>query len=142
MRRSAISPSAPNSPSISEVSRFIQCCWICVAESAGAALLEERRDDDPADLFLPLRYGRVVLREHMPQRFYCRARWQTGARDSETQVFDLYFVDRDGRDLGGIRQFMVKRAPREALLRGLGGDRHPAPVHPRLARGAAASIRR
>ncbi|MGO9510380.1 MAG: SDR family NAD(P)-dependent oxidoreductase [Mycobacterium sp.] len=89
---------------------------------SGAALLEERREDDPEDLFLPLRYGRVVVREHMPRRFYCRARWQTGARDSETQVFDLYFVDRDGRDLGGIRQFVVKRAPREALLRGLGGD--------------------
>ena len=74
------------------------------------------------DLFLPLRYGRVVLRERMPQRFYCRARWQAGGLESETQVFDLDFVDRDGRHLGGIREFTVKRAPREALLRGLGGD--------------------
>ncbi len=74
------------------------------------------------DLFLPLRYGQVVLREKMPRRFYCRARWHTSALDSETQVFDLDFVDRDGRPLGGIREFTVKRAPREALLRGLGGD--------------------
>ncbi|MDT5209780.1 MAG: hypothetical protein QOF67_2195, partial [Mycobacterium sp.] len=74
------------------------------------------------DLFLPLRYGRVVLREPMPRRFYCRARWQAGGVDSETQVFDLDFIDRDGRHLGGIREFTVKRAPREALLRGLGGD--------------------
>ncbi len=74
------------------------------------------------DLFLPLRYGRVVLREKMPRRFYCRARWQSGGVDSETQVFDLDFVDRDGRQLGEIRDFTVKRAPREALLRGLGGD--------------------
>ena len=58
----------------------------------------------------------------MPRRFYCRARWQTGDVDSELQVFDLDFVDRDGRVLGGIHQFTVKRAPREALLRGLGGD--------------------
>jgi len=58
----------------------------------------------------------------MPRRFYCRARWHTSALDSETQVFDLDFVDRDGRHLGGIREFTVKRAPREALLRGLGGD--------------------
>ena len=43
-------------------------------------------------------------------------------RDSELQVFDLDFVDRDGRNLGGIREFTVKRAPREALLRSLGGD--------------------
>ncbi|WAJ43665.1 SDR family NAD(P)-dependent oxidoreductase [Mycobacterium sp. Aquia_216] len=74
------------------------------------------------DLFLPLRYGQVMLREKMPRRFYCRAKWHTSGLDSETQVFDLDFVDRDGRHLGGIREFTVKRAPREALLRGLGGD--------------------
>ena len=74
------------------------------------------------DLFLPLRYGQVTLKEKMPRRFYCRARWHESALDSETQVFDLDFVDRDGRLLGGIREFTVKRAPREALLRGLGGD--------------------
>jgi acyl transferase domain-containing protein/NADPH:quinone reductase-like Zn-dependent oxidoreductase/acyl carrier protein len=74
------------------------------------------------DLFLPLRYGRVVLREKMPRRFYCHARWQSGGPESETQVFDLDFIDRDGRQLGEIRDFTVKRAPREALLRGLGGD--------------------
>ncbi|MDT5347689.1 MAG: hypothetical protein QOH91_976 [Mycobacterium sp.] len=87
-----------------------------------AVLAATEHAEAVADLFLPLRYGRVVLRERMPRRFYCRARWQTGALDSETQVFDLDFVDRDGRDLGGIREFTVKRAPREALLRGLGGD--------------------
>ncbi|OBH02063.1 polyketide synthase [Mycobacterium sp. E2699] len=74
------------------------------------------------DLFLPLRYGRVVLHDKMPRRFYCRARWQRGGLDSETQAFDLDFVDRDGHQLGEIRDFTVKRAPREALLRGLGGD--------------------
>lgn len=74
------------------------------------------------DLFLPLRYGQVTLREKMPRRFYCRARWHRSELNSETQVFDLDFLDRDGRHLGGIREFTVKRAPREALLRGLGGD--------------------
>ncbi|WP_264077792.1 type I polyketide synthase [Mycolicibacterium houstonense] len=74
------------------------------------------------DLFLPLRYGQVTLKEKMPRRFYCRARWHESALDSETQVFDLEYLDRDGRHLGGVREFTVKRAPREALLRGLGGD--------------------
>ncbi|HTZ14424.1 MAG TPA: SDR family NAD(P)-dependent oxidoreductase, partial [Mycobacterium sp.] len=73
-------------------------------------------------LFLPLRYEQVTLREKMPRRFYCRAKWHTNELDSETQVFDLDYIDRDGRNLGGIRGFTVKRAPREALLRGLGGD--------------------
>ncbi|WP_412093920.1 SDR family NAD(P)-dependent oxidoreductase [Mycolicibacterium goodii] len=75
-----------------------------------------------SDLFLPLRYGQVTLKEKMPRRFYCRATWHRNALDSETQVFDLDFVDLGGRSLGGIREFTVKRAPREALLRGLGGD--------------------
>ncbi|BBY58767.1 putative polyketide synthase [Mycolicibacterium sarraceniae] len=74
------------------------------------------------DLFLPLRYGQVHVQDKMPRRFYCRARWHTNALNNETQVFDLDFVDRDGRVLGGISEFTVKRAPREALLRGLGGD--------------------
>jgi acyl transferase domain-containing protein/NADPH:quinone reductase-like Zn-dependent oxidoreductase/acyl carrier protein len=94
-----------------------------VAFPAFPAVLAATEDGGPmVDLFLPLRYGRVVLRERMPRRFYCRARWQSGGPESETQVFDLDFVDRDGRQLGEIRDFTVKRAPREALLRGLGGD--------------------
>ena len=75
-----------------------------------------------ADLFLPLRYGQVELRERMPRRFYCRARWHAAGVEGETQVFDIDFLDRDGHRLGGITEFTVKRAPREALLRGLGGD--------------------
>ncbi len=93
-----------------------------IAFPAFPALLAATEQGMVADLFLPLRYGQVVLRERMPRRFYCRARWQAGGLDSETQVFDLDFVDRDGHQLGGIREFTVKRAPREALLRGLGGD--------------------
>ena len=93
-----------------------------VAFPAFPALLAATEQGAVPDLFLPLRYGRVMLQERMPRRFYCRARWRTGGVDSETQVFDLDFVDRDGHHLGGIREFTVKRAPREALLRGLGGD--------------------
>ncbi|MEB4211545.1 type I polyketide synthase [Mycobacterium sp. 94-17] len=95
---------------------------------AGGVLAEAQADESgesatvEGDLFLPLRYGRVVVRDRMPRRFYCRAKWQSGGLDSETQVFDLDFVDRDGNELGGIHEFTVKRAPREALLRGLGGD--------------------
>lgn len=93
-----------------------------VAFPAFPALLAATEQGAVPDLFLPLRYGRVVLSDRMPQRFYCRAKWRTGGIESETQVFDLDFVDRNGRHLGGIREFTVKRAPREALLRGLGGD--------------------
>ncbi|HKP40452.1 SDR family NAD(P)-dependent oxidoreductase [Mycobacterium sp.] len=78
--------------------------------------------DAGVDLFLPLQYGSVTLREPMPSRFYCRARWVPGPLDGETAVFHLDFMDRDGRSIGGLAGFTVKRAPREALLRGLGSD--------------------
>ena len=72
---------------------------------AGAALFAVASETDlDSDLFLPLRYGQVVLRERMPRRFYCRARWQPSGVDSEVQVFDLDFVDRDGGNLGGIQR--------------------------------------
>ncbi|MGE2725263.1 SDR family NAD(P)-dependent oxidoreductase [Mycolicibacterium pulveris] len=74
------------------------------------------------DLLLPLRYGQLAVQEKMPRRFYCHTKWRPSAVDAETQIFDLDFFDREGRRLGGIRDFTVKRAPREVLLRGLGGD--------------------
>jgi NADPH:quinone reductase-like Zn-dependent oxidoreductase/malonyl CoA-acyl carrier protein transacylase/NADP-dependent 3-hydroxy acid dehydrogenase YdfG/acyl carrier protein len=95
---------------------------LCTGIAAAAAIPLAQLTDVPSDLFLPLRYARVVLRERMPRRFYCRARWRTGDVDSETQVFELDFVDQDGSVLGGIREFTAKRAPREALLRSLGAD--------------------
>ena len=95
---------------------------LCTGIAGAAAFAGAEQTDVVSDLFLPLRYGRVALRDRMPRRFYCRARWRTGDVDSETQVFELDFMDRDGGVLGGIREFTVKRAPREALLRSLGGD--------------------
>ena len=91
---------------------------------AGASLLAAQTDpDQEVSLFLPLKYERVILRERAPKRFYCRAKWHTGGgAQSETQAFDLDFIAPDGRSLGGIRNFIVKRAPRQALLRGLGAD--------------------
>ena len=60
-----------------------------------------------ADLYLPLRYGQVELRENMPRRFYCRARWHESGVEGETLVFDIDFIDRDGHRLGGITEFTV-----------------------------------
>ena len=117
-----MSPSATNSLNTSEPSRCIRCCLICAPESPSAFPALTAAEQGINDLLLPLRYGQVALREKMPRRFYCCGRWRASAFDSETQVFDIDFVGRDGRHLGGIREFTVKRAPREALLRALGGD--------------------
>ena len=91
---------------------------------AGASLLSAQAEaGDDMSLFLPLKYEGVALRERTPRHFFCRATWQEGAgAGSETQAFNLDFFGPDGRFLGGIRNFIVKRAPRQALLRGLGND--------------------
>jgi len=92
---------------------------------AGAVLLAAAPASglEDASLFLPLKYEQVRLLEPIPSRFYCHARWRAGAGEqSETQAFDLRFLDAEGRELGGIDNFVVKRAPRQALLRGLGAD--------------------
>ena len=93
-------------------------------------------------LFLPLRYERVTLREKMPRRFYCRAKWHTNELDSETQVFDLDYIDRDGRLLGGIKGLHRQAGAARGVAARARRRRHPAAVHPRLARGAFGAIER
>src|SRR5262249_33549870 len=91
---------------------------------AGASLIgAQEGSNQESSLFLPLKYESVVLRESAPRRFFCRAKWREGrGDDSETQAFDLDFLSLEGRSLGGVRNFIVKRAPRQALLRGLRAD--------------------
>ncbi|MGV0799586.1 polyketide synthase dehydratase domain-containing protein, partial [Mycolicibacterium elephantis] len=95
---------------------------LCTGVAFPAFPTQQAVDQGVNDLLLPLRYGQVMLQDKMPRRFYCRSKWRPSAVDAETQIFDLDFVDRDGRWLGGIRDFTVKRAPREAMMRGIGGD--------------------
>ncbi len=87
-------------------------------------------------LFLPLRYEQVTLKEKMPRRFYCRAKWHTSELDSETQVFDLDYLDRDGRHLGGIQGIHRQAGAARGVAAWARWRHHPAAVHPRLARGA------
>ena len=82
-----------------------------------------------ADLFLPLRYGRVELRERMPRRFYCPRPVARGRCPGETHVFDIDFLDSDGQASGRITEFTVKRAPRERIAARARRRRHPAALH-------------
>ena len=115
---------------------------LCTGVAPGAYPTLLAAEQVAADLFLPLRYGRVVLRERMPRRFYCRARWQTGdARQRDAGLRSRFRrsgwpppgrnsrVHGETRAPGGV----VARARRRC---------HPAAVHPRLARGAAAGVER
>ena len=110
-----------------------------VAFPAFPAVLAATEEGGPtADLFLPLRYGRVVLRERMPRRFYCRARWQTGSARQRNAGIRPRFR-RSGRSPSG-RNSRVRgeaRAPRGVVARARRRC-HPEPVHHRLAGDAAA----
>ncbi|MGE0059761.1 MAG: SDR family NAD(P)-dependent oxidoreductase, partial [Dehalococcoidia bacterium] len=90
----------------------------------GVVAVGEPESDDKNRLFLPLKYEQIVLNEAAPRRFYCHVKWHhdRAVAQSETQAFDMDFLTPEGRRFGGVRNFTVKRAPRQALLRGLGAD--------------------
>ena len=73
------------------------------------------------DLFLPLRYRQVTLRRRCPAVLLPRAVAHQRPRQRNPGLRSRFRRSR-WPPLGGIREFTVKRAPREALLRGLGGD--------------------
>ncbi len=69
-------------------------------------------------LYLPIEYQELVLYRPVPARFYCHVR-QRVASGEESRTFDLELFDEAERPLGALRGFVVKRAPRQALLRGI-----------------------
>ena len=77
-------------------------------------------EEGEADLFLPVRYGTVTLFDRLPRRFYCRARLIAGSV-SDSRSYDLDLFNESGRVLGRIDGFVVRRAPKRALLRNAGG---------------------
>ncbi len=73
----------------------------------------------PSDVFYaPLRYARVTLSAPVPERFFCHARLASEP-SGETRTFDLRLLAPDGRRLGEVEGFTLKRAPRQAFLRAL-----------------------
>jgi amino acid adenylation domain-containing protein len=81
-------------------------------------------DGADADLYLPLRYQQLDLRTVLPQRFFCHGKRRESdvSGRPETLTFDIVLLDQTGVQLGEIAGFVVKRAPRAALLRGLRPD--------------------
>ena len=82
-------------------------------------------------LFLPTHYDRFRLFARVPERFYCHARSRPDASaSSDLLAFDLTFVDLDGKVLGDLLGFQLRRAPRAALLRALHADANRAAQAP------------
>ena len=55
----------------------------------------------------------------VPDRLWCHATLRDGGGPAQTSTYDLALYAPDGAEVGRVEGFVVKRAPREALLRGL-----------------------
>ncbi len=82
---------------------------------ASAVTLE---DLSGSDLYLPIEYQDLVLYRPVPTQFYCSVRQRVGFGE-ESRTFDLELFDAAEGLLGALRGFVLKRAPRQALLRGV-----------------------
>jgi myxalamid-type polyketide synthase MxaB len=71
-------------------------------------------------LYLPLQYQELTLFAPVAGHCFCHA-WlrDGGPAGAQTRTLDLQLLDEEGRVLGELLGLVVKRAPREALLRSL-----------------------
>ncbi|MFJ2031593.1 SDR family NAD(P)-dependent oxidoreductase [Streptosporangium sp. NPDC087985] len=82
--------------------------------------------------YLPLSYGRVLVRGPLPARFWSHLRYADGGDDVVSA--DLTLFDEDGRALVEIGDFVLRRVNRDAvtgdLAAGPAGAAGPAPTAP------------
>ncbi|MFE9694029.1 SDR family NAD(P)-dependent oxidoreductase [Micromonospora sp. NPDC005806] len=64
--------------------------------------------------YLPLSYGRVVVRGELPATFYSHLRHRA-TTTGDVVVADLSLVDPDGRELVAISEFVLRRVDRAAV---------------------------
>ncbi|MFR9777628.1 SDR family NAD(P)-dependent oxidoreductase [Micromonospora sp. MS34] len=83
--------------------------------------------------YLPLSYGRIVVRAALPAVFHSHLRHRASATD-EVVAADLSLVDTEGRELVEISDFVLRRVDQGAVTGGLAdtpaadADAAPAPV--------------
>ncbi|MGQ5261319.1 type I polyketide synthase [Micromonospora sp. ZYX-F-536] len=68
--------------------------------------------------YLPLSYGRIVVRGPLPARFTSELRHRAGGTD-EVVTADLSLRDPDGRELVAISEFVLRRVDQGAVTGGL-----------------------
>ncbi|MEH0844045.1 SDR family NAD(P)-dependent oxidoreductase [Micromonospora sp. CPCC 205711] len=75
--------------------------------------------------YLPLSYGRIVVRGPLPAVFLSHLRHRPGTTD-EVVAADLSLVDADGRELVAIGDFVLRRVDQGAVTGGLATAAAPA----------------
>ncbi|MEV0325668.1 SDR family NAD(P)-dependent oxidoreductase [Micromonospora echinospora] len=87
--------------------------------------------------YLPLSYGRIVVRGPLPATFASHLRYRDGDTD-EVVAADLSLVDPEGREIVSISDFVLRRVDQDAVTGGLAA---PVPTAARPAVGATEDIR-
>ncbi|WP_416905147.1 SDR family NAD(P)-dependent oxidoreductase [Micromonospora echinospora] len=87
--------------------------------------------------YLPLSYGRIVVRGPLPATFASHLRYRDGDTD-EVVAADLSLVDPDGREIVSISDFVLRRVDQDAVT---GGLATPVPTAAGPAVGATEDIR-
>ncbi|MEH0823919.1 MULTISPECIES: type I polyketide synthase [unclassified Micromonospora] len=75
--------------------------------------------------YLPLSYGRIVVRGALPAQFHSHLRHRVSATD-EVVAADLSLVDADGREIVAITDFVLRRVDQGAVTGGLATAGTPA----------------
>lgn len=89
---------------------------------AGFQVLSAARPQSDAT-YIPFGWERLWIKGTLPARIFCYACVHAAQVEAdkgvvETSRGDLWFYSPDGKALGGVRGFIVKRAQRDALLAG------------------------
>jgi acyl carrier protein len=74
-----------------------------------------------AGTYLPLSYGRIVVRAPLPAEFYSYLTYRGGDTD-DVVAADLRLVDPSGRELVAIVEFVLRKVDQQAVTGGLAGD--------------------
>jgi thioesterase domain-containing protein/aryl carrier-like protein len=70
--------------------------------------------DPGGDFYVPMSYGRLLLRRSLPRRFLSHVRLRpSGAK--HTAVFDVVLYGEDREELGVVEGFVMRRVPQGAL---------------------------
>ncbi|MFL6121312.1 phosphopantetheine-binding protein, partial [Actinophytocola sp.] len=69
--------------------------------------------------YLPLSYGRIVVRAPLPARFYSYLTYRGGADAADVVAADLRLVDTSGRELVTVTDFVLRRVDQDAVTGGL-----------------------
>ncbi|MFJ6198107.1 SDR family NAD(P)-dependent oxidoreductase [Micromonospora sp. NPDC092111] len=77
--------------------------------------------------YLPLSYGRIVVRGPLPAVFHSHLRHRPSTTD-EVVAADLSLVDADGRELVAVGDFVLRRVDQGAVTGGLASAEPAAPV--------------